>query len=72
MSSIHPREQKTVLDCFSDEEYLSAAQILTMLRNNKETEIGTDLHYHVRYILSYLEMKGDLKFDMWTATYRRA
>ena len=21
MSSIHPREQKTVLDCFSDEEY---------------------------------------------------
>ena len=72
MSSIHPREQKIVLYCFSDEEYLSAAQILTMLRNNKETEIGTELPYHVRYILSYLEMKGDLKFDMWTATYRRA
>ena len=72
MSSIHPREQKTVLDCFSEKGNLSAAQVLTMLRNNKETEIGTDLPYQVRYILSYLEMKGDLKFDMLTATYGRA
>jgi len=72
MSSIHPREQKTVLDCFSEKGNLSAAQVLTMLRNNKETEIGTDLPYQVRYILSYLEMTGDLKFDMWTATYGRA
>ena len=72
MSSIHPRELKTVLDCFSEKGNLSAAQVLTMLRNNNETEIGTDLPYQVRYILSYLEMTGDLKFDMWTATYGRA
>ena len=72
MPNIHPRDQRTVLECFSTKENLSAAQVLTMLRNKKEEVIGTDLPYHVRYILSYLEMKGDLKFDMLTATYGRA
>ena len=72
MTNIHPRDQRTVLECFSTKENLSAAQVLTMLRNKKEEVIGTDLPYHVRYILSYLEMKGDLKFDMFTATYGRA
>ena len=65
------RRMQTVLDVFPEEGSLSAAQVVTILRNNNEPEIDTSLPYHVRYILSKLEMSGVLNFDMWTATYRR-
>ena len=65
------RRQQTVLDVFPEEGSLSAAQVVTILRNNNESEIDTSLPYHVRYLLSKLEMSGVLNFDMWTATYRR-
>ena len=66
------RRMQTVLDVFPEEGSLSAAQVVTILRNNNEPEIDTSLPYHVRYILSKLEMSKVLNFDMWTTTYRRA
>ena len=65
------RRMQTGLDVFPEEGSLSAAQVVTILRNNNESEIDTSLPYHVRYLLSKLEMSGVLNFDMWTATYRR-
>ena len=65
------RRMQTVLDVFPEEGSLSAAQVVTILRNNNEPEIATSLPYHVRYILSKLEMSKVLNFDMWTTTYRR-
>ena len=65
------RRMQTVLDVFPEEGSLSAAQVVTILRNNNEPEIDTTLPYHVRYILSKLEMSKVLNFDMWTTTYRR-
>ena len=65
------RRMQTVLDVFPEEGSLSAAQVVTILRNNNEPEIDTSLPYHVRYILSKLEMSKVLNFDMWTTTYRR-
>ena len=64
------RRQQTVLDAFPEEGSLSAAQVVTILRDNNESEIDTSLPYHVRYLLSKREMSGVLNFDMWTATYR--
>ena len=66
------RRMQTVLDVFPEEGSLSAAQVLTLLRKDKETEIETSLPYQVRYLLSYLEMRGDLVFYPHVATYRRA
>ena len=65
------RRMQTVLDVFPEEGSLSAAQVVTILRNNNEPEIDTSLPYHVRYILSKLEMSKVLNFDMWRTTYRR-
>ena len=64
--------QQKVLDLLPKEEELSAAQILSLLRKRNEEEIATDLPYQVRYLLSYLEMRGDLVFYPYSATYRRA
>ena len=64
--------QQKVLDLFPKEEELSASQILSLLRKRNEEEIATDLPYQVRYLLSYLEMRGDLVFYHYSATYRRA
>jgi len=72
MKNVRTRMQQTVLDLFPEKEDLSAAQVLTMLRKNNEEDIATDLPYHVRYILTYLEMRGDLVFYPHVATYRRA
>ena len=69
---IHAREQNVVLNCFPEEGNLAAHQVISILRQNQENEIFTALPYQVRYILGYLEMKGDLKFDQWTGTYGKA
>ena len=71
MKNVRTKLQQKVLDLFSEKEELDAAQVLTLLRKDKETEIETSLPYHVRYILSKLEMSKVLNFDMWTTTYRR-
>ena len=71
MKNARTKRQQRVLDLFPEKTNLSAEQVLTMLRKDKETEIETSLPYHVRYLLSKLEMSGVLNFDMWTATYRR-
>ena len=71
VKNVRPRMQQIVLDVFPEEGSLSAAQVVTILRDKKDSEIDTSLPYHVRYLLSNLEMRGDLNFDMWTATYRK-
>ena len=72
MKNARTKLQQRVLDLFSEKEELDAAQVLTLLRKDKETEIETSLPYQVRYLLSYLEMRGDLVFYPYAATYRRA
>ena len=72
MKNARTKLQQRVLDLFSEKEELDAAQVLTLLRKDKETEIETSLPYDVRYILSYLELRGDLVFYPHVATYRRA
>ena len=72
MRNTRTKLQQKVLDLFPKEEELSAAQILSLLRKKNEEEIATDLPYQVRYLLSYLEMRGDLVFYPYSATYRRA
>ena len=68
---IHPKEQKTVLDCFSEGSNLNANKVITMLRNQNEAVIFTGLPYQVRYILNYLYIKGYLNFDEKTGSYRK-
>ena len=72
MKNVRTKRQQRVLDLFPEKGELSAAQILTILRKDEETEIETSLPYQVRYLLSYLEMRGDLVFYPYAATYRRA
>ncbi len=72
MKNARTQMQQTVLDLFSEKGELSAAQVLTLLRKAKEVEIETSLPYQVRYLLSYLEMRGDLVFYPHEATYRKA
>ena len=72
MKNVRTKLQQKILDLFPDKEDLSAAQILSILRKKNEEEIATDLPYQVRYLLSYLEMRGDLIFYPYSATYRRA
>ena len=72
MKNVRTKRQQRVLDLFPEKTNLSAEQVLTMLRKDKETEIETSLPYQVRYLLSYLEMRGDLVFYPHVATYRRA
>ena len=72
MKNVRTKRQQRVLDLFPEKGELSAAQILTILRKDKEDEIETSLPYQVRYLLSYLEMRGDLVFYPHAATYRRA
>ena len=69
---IHPKEQKTVFDCFTKGSNLNANKVISMLRDKNETVIFTGLPYQVRYILNYLYMKGDLKLDEKTGTYRKS
>jgi hypothetical protein len=68
---IHPKEQKTVLDCFSEGSNLNANKVISMLRNQNEAVIFTGLPYQVRYILNYLYIKGYLNFDEKTGSYRK-
>ena len=70
--NVRTRMQQTVLDLFPEKGELSAAQVLTMLRKVKETDIETSLPYQVRDLLYYLEMRGDLVFYPHAATYRKA
>ena len=72
MKNVRTQMQQKVLDLFPEKEELSAAQILSLLRKRNEEEIATDLPYQVSYLLSYLEMRGDLVFYPFSATYRRA
>ena len=72
MRNTRTKFQQKVLDLFPEKKELSAAQILSILRKKNEGEIATDLPYQVRYLLSYLEMRGDLVFYPHAATYRRA
>ena len=72
MKNARTKRQQRVLDLFPEKTNLSAEQVLTMLRKDKETEIETSLPYDVRYILSYLELRGDLVLYPYTANYRRA
>ena len=72
MKNVRTKRQQRVLDLFPEKGELSAAQILTILRKSEETEIETSLPYQVRYLLSYLEMRGDLIFYPHAATYRKA
>tara|TARA_R100001594_G_scaffold150000_1_gene209571 strand:+ start:7464 stop:7700 length:237 start_codon:yes stop_codon:yes gene_type:complete len=71
-NKIHPKEQKTVLDCFTKGSNLNANKVISMLRDKNETVIFTGLPYQVRYILNYLYMKGDLKLDEKKGTYRKS
>ena len=68
---IHPKEQKTVLDCFAEDSPLNANKVISLLRNKNEAVIFTSLPYQVRYILNYLYIKGHLNFDEKTGTYRK-
>ncbi len=68
---IHPKEQKTVLDCFTEGSNLNANKVITMLRNQNEAVIFTGLPYQVRYILNYLYAKGYLQFDEKTGMYNK-
>ena len=72
MKNVRTERQQKVLDLFPEKGELSAAQVLTILRKDKETDIETSLPYQVRYLLSYLEMRGDLVFYPHAATYRKA
>ena len=72
MKNVRTKMQQTVLDLFPEKDSLSAAQILTMLRKREESEINTSLPYQVRYLLTYLEMRGDLVFYPYSNTYRKA
>ena len=71
MKNVRTERQQKVLDLFPEKGELSAAQVLTILRKDKETDIETSLPYQVRYLLSYLEMRGDLVFYPHAATYRK-
>jgi len=71
MKNVRTERQQKVLDLFPEKGELSAAQVLTILRKDKETDIETSLPYQVRYLLSYLEMRGDLVFYPLAATYRK-
>ena len=71
MKNVRTARQQKVLDLFPEKGELSAAQVLTILRKDKETDIETSLPYQVRYLLSYLEMRGDLVFYPHAATYRK-
>ena len=71
MKNVRTEGQQKVLDLFPEKGELSAAQVLTILRKDKETDIETSLPYQVRYLLSYLEMRGDLVFYPHAATYRK-
>ena len=53
-NKIHPKEQKTVLDCFTEDSPLNANKVISMLRNQNEAVIFTGLPYQIRYILNYL------------------
>ena len=68
---IHPKEQKTVLDCFAEDSPLNANKVISLLRNKNEAVIFTSLPYQVRYILNYLYIKGHLNFDEKTGTYKK-
>ena len=69
---IHPKEQKTVLDCFAEDSPLNANKVISLLRNKNEAVIFTSLPYQVRYILNYLYIKGYLQFDEKTGTYKKS
>ena len=69
---IHPKEQKTVLDCFAEDSPLNANKVISLLRNKNEAVIFTSLPYQVRYILNYLYIKGHLNFDEKTGTYKKS
>ena len=69
---IHPKEQKTVLDCFTEGSNLNANKVISLLRDQNEAVIFTGLPYQIRYILNYLYMKGDLQFDEKTCAYRKS
>ena len=69
---IHPKEQKTVLYCFSEDSPLNANKVISMLRNQNEAVIFTGLPYQVRYILNYLYVKEYLQFDEKTGTYKKS
>ena len=70
--NVRTKMQQTVLDLFPEKKNLSTEQVLTMLREHNESEINTSLPYQVRYLLTYLEMRGDLVFYPYSNTYRRA
>tara|TARA_R110002020_G_scaffold182437_1_gene377877 strand:- start:1157 stop:1390 length:234 start_codon:yes stop_codon:yes gene_type:complete len=69
---VHPKEQKTVLDCFTEGSNLNANKVISLLRDQNEAVIFTGLPYQIRYILNYLYMKGDLQFDEKTCAYRKS
>ena len=69
---IHPKEQKTILDCFTGGSNLNANKVISLLRNKNEAVIFTGLPYQVRYILNYLYIKGHLNFDEKTGTYKKS
>lgn len=69
---IHPKEQKTILDCFTENINLDSNKVISILRDKNESVIFTGLPYQIRYILNYLYMKGDLQFDERTGTYRKS
>ena len=71
MKNVRTERQQKVLDLFPEKGELSAAQVLTILRKDKETDIETSLPYQVRDLLYYLEMRGDLVFYPHAATYRK-
>tara|TARA_R110002020_G_scaffold333699_1_gene549151 strand:+ start:590 stop:823 length:234 start_codon:yes stop_codon:yes gene_type:complete len=68
---VHPKEQKTVLDCFTGSSHLDSNKVISILRDKNESVIFTGLPYQIRYILNYLYMKGDLQLDKKTGSYRK-
>ena len=68
---VHPKEQKTVLDCFTGSSTLNSNKVISLLRDKNESVIFTGLPYQIRYILNYLYLKGDLQFDEKTGAYRK-
>ena len=47
MKNVRTERQQKVLDLFPEKGELSAAQVLTILRKDKETDIETSLPYQV-------------------------
>jgi hypothetical protein len=65
------RTYDTILECFYRKEYLTAMEILQILRDNNEPSIHTDLPWEVRGILTELHDREVLIYNPIISAYKR-